>query len=275
MAVVNALSFDVEDYFQVTTFEGIVPREDWPGLPSRVEANTRTVLQILAEHELKATFFTLGWIAKRYPQRVREIAEQGHELGSHGYDHALLYGMTPQQFREDLHKAVGLVEDACGRKVLGYRAPTFSITRQTLWAIDCLQEEGLRYDSSIFPVHHDRYGLPDAPRAPYEIATDFWEFPLTTCRILGFNIPASGGGYLRLFPYWFIHWSLQRMNHDGDPGILYLHPWEIDPNQPKINAGFLRNLRHRQGLGTAERKLRRLLQDLRWAPVKEVLNINS
>jgi polysaccharide deacetylase family protein (PEP-CTERM system associated) len=271
--VINALSFDVEDYFQVSNFDSLVKFEDWDRFQSRVERNTETILNIVAGCGVKATFFVLGWVAERFPALVRRIADAGHELATHGHRHRLIYDQRPDEFRAELSKSIDLIEQAGGQKVLGHRAASFSITERSLWAIDVLQEAGLRYDSSIFPVRHPRYGIPNAPRAPYEIRPGFWEFPMATVTIGSTNLPVAGGGYFRLYPYAVTRWGLRRINAEGRPAIVYLHPWEFDPGQPRLAASWQARFRHYNNLGKTARRLRLLCGDFRFASAREVLGL--
>lgn len=272
-AVTNALSFDVEDYFHVSNFESFIAFEHWDRYESRVERNTRTIFDILAENETRATFFVLGWVAERFPKLVQEIADAGHELGVHGYRHRLIYRLSPDEFRKDLRRTIDLVEDASGQKVLGHRAPSFSVTERSLWAIDILQEEGLRYDSSVFPIRHPRYGIPKARRAPWEIRDGFWEFPMATVRIGVTNVPIAGGAYLRILPYALTRWGLRRMNRENLPAVVYLHPWEIDPGQPRFETSPQVGLRHYYNLDKTKARLRRLCKEFRFTTLQEVLGI--
>lgn len=270
MAPKNYLTIDVEDYFQVSAFEDIVTKEDWASYPSRVEQNTRKILALLEEHDIRATFFLLGWTARKYPALVREISDNGHEIGCHSFYHRLVYNLTPEEFREDTRKAKNILEQLTGRKILGYRAPSYSITGRSLWALDILAELGFQYDSSIFPVYHDRYGIPDAPRFSYALEQQgMTEFPISTLRIFGKNLPVSGGGYFRLFPYWFTRAALRRINGlDRRPFVFYFHPWEIDPDQPRMKgATLLSNFRHYLNLGKTHSRLRMLLRDFSFGPL--------
>jgi len=271
----HALSVDVEDYFQVAAFAGDIAPEDWEKWPSRVEANTDKVLQVLADAGARATFFVLGWVAERYPKVVPRIRDAGHEVGCHGYAHTLIYDQTPERFREETHRAKGVLEEQSGAPVLGYRAATFSIVRRSLWALDVLAEEGFAYDSSIFPVRHDRYGIPDAQPVPHALTTQggrtLVEFPITVLPVAGFNLPLAGGGYFRLFPYWLTRWGLGRIQAQGRPFVFYLHPWEVDPDQPRVESGWLSRFRHYNNLHRCEGRLRRLLADFKFATVREVL----
>ncbi len=269
----NALSFDVEDYFQVSNFESFIRFEDWEKHESRVERNTRIILDVLAENKIRATFFTLGWVAEKVPKLVRAIADAGHELAAHGYRHRLVYSLDPQEFRRDLRQSIDLIEQAGGQKIIGHRAPSFSITEKSLWALDIMQEEGVRYDSSVFPVRHPRYGIPDAPRAPYEIRPGFWEFPMATFTVGATKIPVAGGAYFRLYPYPVTRWGLRRINREGKPLVMYLHPWEFDPQQPRFDVSLNVRLRHYSNLDKTERRLRRLCQDFQFTTVRDVLGL--
>jgi polysaccharide deacetylase family protein (PEP-CTERM system associated) len=276
--IINALSVDVEDYFQVSAFERVVSRDTWTTFDSRVAANTHRLLDLFDETGVKATFFTLGWIASHHPGLVREIAARGHEIASHGYNHQLVYMLTPLQFREDVRAAKAALEDASGQQVIGFRAPSFSIVSASLWAFDILIEEGYQYDTSIFPIHHDRYGIPDAPRHMHTIARQagtLLEMPASTVRIGSVNLPIAGGGYFRLFPYQFTRWGIRRVNTvDRAPVMFYMHPWEIDPEQPRIAAGAATRWRHYGGLHRTAMRLRRLVGDFRFDTVASVLNVS-
>ena len=275
MAVANALTVDVEDYFHVAAFADRIKPADWDKQPVRVQHNTRRLLELFAEFDIRATFFVLGWVAERDPQLVREIAAQGHEIACHGYSHQLIYRQTPAVFREETLRARKLLEDIVQSPVEGYRAASYSITRQSLWALDVLVEAGFRYDSSIFPVHHDRYGIPDAPHQPYRLTApgggNLVEFPLSTANLLGYRLPVAGGGYFRLFPYFVTRMGLSQIRRRGQPFIFYLHPWEIDTAQPRIEAGWLSRFRHYNNIDKCEARLRRLLQDFSFATARSVL----
>jgi len=263
----NAMTVDVEDYFQVYAFFHCIPRDSWDRYACRVEANVDRILAQFATSGVSATFFTLGWIAERHPSIVQRIVDAGHELASHGYAHQRVDRMDPAAFREDLHRTRGILEDAGGVAVLGYRAPTFSIGATTPWAFDLIAEAGHLYSSSVNPVRHDNYGMPDAPRVPYRPAgTDLWEFPMTTARVFGRNMPCSGGGYFRLLPYaLFRHGFAGATEGEGRPGIFYFHPWEVDPDQPRVpSCGWKSRLRHYTNLGRMSSKLDRLLTDFAW-----------
>jgi polysaccharide deacetylase family protein (PEP-CTERM system associated) len=263
--ITHAMSVDVEDYFHVSVFDGLVPRASWPSMESRVVANTRKLLGIFAEFGIRSTFFVLGWVAERHPELVAEIARAGHEIASHGYAHRLIYDQTPRQFREDVRRAKLVLEDAGGRLVAGYRAPSYSITPKSLWALDVLMEEGYTYDSSVFPIHHDRYGIPLSAREPYVIerqAGSLMEVPAATLRWFGMNLPVSGGGYFRILPYAWTRWSIDRVSRsEHRPVVFYLHPWEIDPDQPRLVAGRLGRFRHYRHLAETEARLRRLIAE--------------
>ena len=274
--VVNAMSVDVEDYFQVTAFARIAPRCRWESFESRVCGTTDRLLALFGDADVRATFFVLGWVAERFPDLVRRIDQAGHELASHGFGHRLVYEMTPEQFRQDLRRARAAIEGAAGRAVLGYRAPSFSITARSMWALDVLIEEGFTYDASIFPIRHDRYGVPDAPRHPHEIrrsAGAIWEVPASTVRCAGANLPIGGGGYFRLLPYGWTRWGIGRVNGiEKKPAVFYVHPWEIDPEQPRLPAPLVTRLRHYRNLGKTESRLCRLLREFRFAPIVELIS---
>jgi len=270
--ICNALTVDVEDYFQVSALAPHVPRADWERIPCRVERNVEAILSLLAESGAHATFFTLGWIAERYPRLVRKIVAQGHELASHGYGHLRIHEQTPAEFTQDIGRAKALLEDLSGTQVKGYRAPSFSIGKQTLWAFERLAQAGYRYSSSVYPVLHDLYGMPDAPRFPYRPCSDLLEIPVTTAAVLNRNLPAGGGGYFRLLPYAVSRALIRRVNEvDRRPAIFYFHPWEIDPSQPRVPGTRLKTrFRHYINLRRTEPRLRRLLRDFRWRRVDEV-----
>ncbi len=260
----------------VSGFADIIKFEDWPKFESRVQQNTNTILKLLAEHEVKATFFILGWIAENYPDTVRDINAAGHEVACHGYNHRLIYDLTPKQFGEDIRRAKTILEDITGTPVIGYRAASYSITEKTLWALDVLIEEGFLYDSSIFPIHHDRYGFPQAERFPHTIKRKqgiITEFPPSTWRVFGQNIPIAGGGYLRLFPLPLIKAALRRINEiEKKPVVLYLHPWEIDTDQPRINGRRLACMRHYVNLSSTMYKLTSMLNMLKFQPLSMFLD---
>ena len=270
--IVNALTVDVEDYFQVSALAPHFPRSEWERVPCRVERNVDRILELLAEHDAKATFFTLGWIAERYPALVRHVAAAGHEVASHGYAHERASAQSPESFLADIVHARKLLEDLTGDAVTGYRAPSFSIGRTNPWAHDCIAEAGYAYSSSVYPVRHDHYGMPDAPRFPYRLKTGLLEVPVTTMQWLGRNWPAGGGGYFRLLPYAVSRWQISRVNRgDRRPAIFYFHPWEIDPDQPRVDGATHRTrFRHYINLARTEGRLRRLLTDFHWGRADRV-----
>ena len=273
--IVNAMSVDVEEYFHASALERVAPRSTWDTLPSRVVPMTERLLEMFAAHGVTATFFVLGWVAERYPALVRSIVNAGHELASHGYWHQVIYTIAPDEFRADVRRSKQVLEDCSGRAVVGYRAPSFSITRRSLWALDILLEEGFTYDSSIFPVRHDRYGIPEAPRHAYSLprpAGTLTEVPPSTVTIAGQNLAVAGGGYFRLLPYAWTRAGISRLNRQEDrPAIFYLHPWEVDPEQPRLALGRLAGLRHYGNLATTQQKLERLLGAFRFGPIRDVL----
>lgn len=276
---INAMTIDVEEHFHVSVFDGLVPRDRWTRLESRVCANTGRLLQILGDADVRATFFVLGCVAERFPQLVRDIASQGHEVASHGYAHRLISDQTAQAFRDDVRRAKALLESITGLPVRGYRAPSYSVTPRTLWALDILADEGHEYDASIFPIHHDRYGIPLSPRHPYIVRRNgrtLIEAPASTTAVGPLNLPIAGGGYFRLLPYAWTHWGISRVNRrEGRPVIFYLHPWEIDPDQPRLDAGLISRFRHYRNLGKTEHRLRRLLGDFRFGPMAAVLDVTA
>jgi polysaccharide deacetylase family protein (PEP-CTERM system associated) len=263
----NAMTVDVEDYFQVQAFAGVIPRADWETIPVRVEANVDRILEHFSRAAVLATFFTLGWVAERYPLVVRRIVAAGHELASHGFGHARVDTMQPETFRADVRHAKRVLEDVGGMGVRGYRAPTFSIGRHNPWAFDVLESEGYAYSSSVYPIRHDLYGMHEAPRFPFQPRPGtLWEIPMTTLRVFGNNLPSSGGGYFRLLPYPVFRSGLRRFNlTTGSPGVFYFHPWEIDPHQPRVAAcGSVARFRHYVNLAATASRLDRLLRDFRW-----------
>jgi polysaccharide deacetylase family protein (PEP-CTERM system associated) len=273
--IVNAMTIDVEDYFQVSAFEASVPRSTWNSFESRVVGNTDRLLDLFQQANLRATFFVLGWIAERHPSLVRRIAAGGHELASHGFAHRLVYDQSPSEFREDLRRSRGAISSAASVPVHGYRAPSFSITSRSLWALDVIREEGFTYDASIFPIRHDRYGLPSSPRHFHvreQSAGPLWECPGSTIRLAGTNLPVAGGGYFRLLPYAWTRWGISRLNtSEGRAAIFYLHPWEIDSEQPRLPGSRLSRFRHYRNLDKTEGRLKRLMSEFRFAPLAEVL----
>ncbi len=273
----HAMTVDVEDYFHVSAFAKVIKPSDWAQWPSTVERNTRTLLDLFDEFDIKATFFVLGWVAERHAGLIREIAARGHEIASHGYSHQLVYRQSPAEFRDETARSKQLLEDMVQQPITGYRAASYSITRQSLWALDILAELDFRWDSSIFPVYHDRYGIPDSPTHPYRIATSngasLLEFPLTTAKLGSYRAPAAGGGYFRLYPY-----ALSRQlfkiatNANTTPAIFYLHPWEIDPDQPRVpGASLLSRFRHYNNLARCLPRLRAMLSEFPFGTVSDSL----
>jgi len=271
-SLVNALTIDVEDYFQVSAFAQHIPRADWETLPSRLERNLDLILRLLAGAEVNATFFTLGWIAERYPQLIRRIVAEGHELASHGYAHHRATEQSQKAFLADIRLAKAILEDVSGRQIKGYRAPSFSIGAGNPWAFDAIAHAGYRYSSSVYPVRHDHYGVPGFPRFAHEVAGGLLELPVTTVRLFNVNWPAGGGGYFRLMPYPLARWSLRRVNHrDRQPAIFYFHPWELDPDQPRVPGTKAKTrFRHYVNLRHMEKRIARLLSDFRWGRVDRV-----
>ena len=273
--MLNAFSVDLEEYFQVANFDRIIDRRRWPGMPSRVEDQTRRLLELCERTGTRGTFFVLGWVAERHPDLLREIASCGHEIACHGYGHELVYEIGPDGFREDLKRARGAIEDAVGAPVAGYRAPSFSITERSLWALEILAEEGFLFDSSIFPVRHHRYGMPGFPREPVRVALpsgrSIVEFPLTTLAWGPLRLPVAGGGYLRLLPFALLRWGIGRLVAAERPTVLYVHNWEIDPDQPRQPVPALVRWNHYHNLERVEGRLRTLLQRASYGPMGEVI----
>ncbi len=271
--MINALSVDIEDWFHVGAFETVIDRADWDALECRVEANTDAVIALFGERGAKGTFFTLGWVAQRYPALIRRIVDAGHEVASHGWDHIRVFTMTPDQFAADIDRTKKALEDASGQAVTGYRAPSFSIDKRTPWAHAILAERGYAYSSSVAPVKHDHYGWPEAPRFAFHpvAGSDLVELPVTTARFAGRTLAAGGGGFFRILPYRFSRWAIRQVNAEGAPGIFYFHPWEIDPGQPRVaNAPLRSKLRHYTQLDAMAGKLRHALDDFAWGRVDEV-----
>jgi polysaccharide deacetylase family protein (PEP-CTERM system associated) len=276
--LVNALTVDVEDYYQVSGFENCVARADWGAYPSRIEIGTRKILELLAAASVRGTFFLLGWVAERNPRLVRAIHRAGHEIGCHSYWHRLVYQQTPAEFRADLRRARDVLQDQTGTGVVAYRAPSFSITRRSLWALDVLIEEGFVIDSSIYPTVHDRYGIPGAPPEPHRIerpAGSLWEFPPPVYRLLGYPLPVGGGGYLRLYPYRLTRRGLRSINARGQPFAVYVHPWELDPEQPRLAPGRLRAFRHYVNLHRTRSRLRKLVRDFALDTLSAALGLRA
>jgi polysaccharide deacetylase family protein (PEP-CTERM system associated) len=307
--MLNILTIDLEDYFMVSAFEDVVKREEWENYESRIERNTYRLLDILnnpSRNPIRATFFCIGWVAERYPHLIREIRQLGHEIACHSYDHQRIYNMRRDEFREDIRKSKKILEDIVGEEVIGYRAPSYSITNKSRWAFEVLVEEGFKYDSSIFPIRHDFYGMPDAPRFPFAVSLNgnsnvefsilnfesntaslnngntaahypIIEFPLSTVKVFGQNFPISGGGYFRLFPYPFIKMGLKRINNvEKKPFIFYVHPWELDFEQPRIKEVRLRSrFRHYVNLDKTQCKFKKLLSDFQFSSIKELRGKNG
>jgi polysaccharide deacetylase family protein (PEP-CTERM system associated) len=274
--MINAMTIDVEDYFHVSALASRVDRRDWDTYPRRVADNTAKLLDILAYHDARATFFALGWVAERDPALIRRIAAAGHEVACHGYSHELVYRQTPAVFRHETERAKKILEDLVQKPIAGYRAASYSITAASLWALDVLCELGFTYDSSVFPVRHDRYGIPGARREPHRLRTpagnSIIEFPLSTIELLRYRLPVSGGGYFRLFPYLVTRTALRHINsREHNPFIFYLHPWEIDPDQPRVEVGWLSRFRHYNNLEKCEKRLHRLLKDFQFGRVDDAL----
>lgn len=278
-ALLNAMSVDIEDWFQVGAFETVIDRADWDTLEHRVERNTDAVLALFADAGIKATFFTLGWVAERYPKLMQRIADAGHEIASHGYDHARVYTMTPDQYRKDLEHSRKLLEDSSGQAVTGYRAPSFSIDQRTPWAHEILAEQGYKYSSSVAPIKHDHYGWAGSPRFSWKPVegSDLIEIPVTTVKVSNRVLAAGGGGFFRLLPYALYDWAISKMQReDGRSAVFYFHPWEIDPEQPRVeNAPLKSKLRHYSRLGGMENKLRRAAKDRNWGRVDELAAIEA
>jgi len=276
----HIMSVDVEDYFMVEAFASSVSQDSWESRPSRVVRSTGRILNLLDKYNVKGTFFFVGWVAHKFPQLVREVHSRGHELACHSYWHRTVYSLTPGEFREDTRAAARAIEDAAGVKVYGYRAPSWSITKDCLWALDVLAEEGFTYDSSIYPIHHDLYGVPGAERFPYKLncksGNSLKEYPPATVRVLGQNLPAAGGGYLRILPLAYTHWVFRKFEMQyHERVIVYLHPWELDPEQPRIPAGLKSRFRHYTNLGSMENRLESLLAKHSFAPFNRVFADDS
>jgi len=272
---INALTVDVEDYFHVSALASAIDRDTWATRESRVAGNVQRLLATFEKFGTRATFFVLGWVAERHPDVVRKIAQCGHEIACHGLSHRLVYEQSPEEFREETVRAKKLLEDLTGSAVLGYRAATYSIVRRSLWALDILVELGFVYDSSIFPVRHDRYGIPDAALSPHRLSTPggktIVEWPLSTVQVMGLKIPVSGGGYFRILPFWLTRWGLKSINRRDRPFIFYLHPWEIDPEQPRVPASWLSRFRHYTNLAKSESRLEILLREFRFGTAQDGL----
>jgi len=279
-AILNALTVDVEDYYHVEAFANKITRDDWDRFPARVVGNTHRVLELFARNSCQATFFVLGWVAERFPRLIRDIADAGHEIACHSYAHQRVSTLTPDEFRADVRRAKKVIGDACGRVCLGYRAPSFSIVRSSLWALDILGEEGFTYDSSVFPIRHDIYGFPDAPRRLHVCklaeGRSITEIPMSTVSLAGRNLPFSGGGYMRILPFRYTQWAMARSIYkDKTPVVVYFHPWEVDPNQPRVDASIKSKFRHYTGLSRMENRLERLLQLYKFTTMQVLAGIVS
>ncbi len=276
--MLNALTIDLEDYYHVNAFDNIIDKQKWDTMENRIPRTIDKVLSLLDEYKVKATFFVLGWVAERQPIVIKTIANEDHEIASHGYDHTLISRHTQQSFTEDIVRTKNILEDILGTKIKGYRAPSFSINKSSLWALSILAEHGHVYDSSIFPIVHDRYGIPDAQRFPHAVVLKnkqtIREFPPSTIRLLKWNFPIAGGGYLRLFPVQLIAWGIKRLNTiEKQPAVIYLHPWEFDPGQPRIPAGMLSRFRHYQNLDSTEKKLRYLIRKFKFTTLNKLCSL--
>jgi len=269
----NLLTFDIEDWFHTSALRHFIDEKSWDHLESRVITNVHLILELLAEHQTRATFFVLGWMAERYPQLVQEIDRAGHEIASHGHRHRLIYELDRDTFRKYVKSSKKLLEDLTGKAILGYRATSFSIVKDTLWALDVLRESGFIYDASMFPVRHDIYGIDGFPRFPFVLDNGLIEIPASTLRLGGKNLPMAGGGYLRLYPYWLTKKGIQRLNRNGCPGVIYLHPWELDPDCPRVaHADGLTRFRQYVNLHKTKARLKRLLTDFHFMPVIDYIN---
>jgi polysaccharide deacetylase family protein (PEP-CTERM system associated) len=279
MVKINAMTVDVEDYFQVSAFESYIAKEQWNTLPHRVERNTHKLLDLFKEKNIKATFFTLGWVAERYPDLIKRIVTDGHELACHGYEQIRVTEQTPEQFRNDVSKSKKLLEELSGKEVKGYRAASYSIGANNLWALNVLQEEGFKYSSSIYPVKHDLYGMPDAPRFIYEPIENqnFKEIPITTVRFGDKNLPCGGGGFFRFYPYVLSKWAFNQVNNlENESVLFYFHPWEIDPDQPRqLGLSLKARARHYLNLNRMENRIKRLLTDFKWDTMANVFQIDE
>jgi len=273
--ITNVLTIDVEDYFHVAALSKSIATSDWDSQDCRVEQNTYRLLDLFEQYSATVTFFVLGWVAERYPHLVKEIDKRGHEVASHGFGHQLIYSQTPEEFKQETIRSKKLLEDLTGKVVNGYRAASYSITKKSLWALDILAEAGFTYDSSIFPVYHDSYGIPDSPRSPHILKTpegySLVEYPLSTYRFLGQSIPVAGGGYFRLYPYWLSRFFYKSINKKNNPFVFYMHPWEIDPDQPRVKASWFSEFRHYNNLDVCEARLRKLLTEFKFTSMQSKL----
>ena len=275
VTIKNVMTVDVEDYFHVAALAKSISVKDWEKIPSRVESNTKRLLDLYDKYDIKVTFFVLGWVAERFPNLVKEIFQRGHEIASHGYSHQLIYSQSQSVFREETIRSKKILEDITGDAVLGYRAASYSITKKSLWALDILYEEGFKYDSSIFPVRHDNYGIPGFPTEPHLAKTpsgrQIIEYPLATYKMLGQTLPVAGGGYFRIYPYWLSKYFYKRINCNNKSFVFYLHPWEIDPEQPRVKASCLSTFRHYRNLDKTEARLTDLVSNFPFTTMKQAL----
>lgn len=278
-AVRHVFTVDVEEYFHVEAFSDSIEKKDWEKYPPRVEEQTNRLLEILGSFQVRGTFFILGWLAERYPALIKIIHDAGHEIASHGFDHKMISHMTPEEFREDIRKAKGVLEEITGSEVLGYRAPTFSIMEKTAWAYEILLHEGYRYSSSVFPIWHDRYGWPKFGNQPRRMASneegEIWEIPMAVGSLGPLKIPFGGGGYLRSYPFFLTKALFRNFARKGKPAVIYIHPWELDRNQPVVQAPLFRRLRHHLGISKMERKLTNLLQSMKFGTVAQLLEAKN
>lgn len=270
----NAFSIDLEDWFCVQNLSGVIAKEDWDKQELRIVESTRGILKLLARHQTKATFFVLGWIAARVPDLIREVDKEGHEIATHGYSHGLLTDLNPGGFEKELMQALEVTGSCTNENIIGFRAPSFSVVDKTKWVFEILEKCGIRYDSSVFPISfHPDYGVPDAPLGPYKIKERLWEFPLSCVQTGGRRIPCGGGGYFRLYPYWLTRTLIKRCNREGRPAVFYLHPWEIDPEQPRISLPRFKKWRHYVNLDKTYERLDRLLGDFKFTTIRDVLGL--
>jgi polysaccharide deacetylase family protein (PEP-CTERM system associated) len=267
----NVFSVDLEDWFCVQNLSGVIPREEWERCESRVERNTLVLLDLLSRHKVEATFFVLGWVAERYPDLVREVERRGHEIATHGYSHRLLTSLEPEEFRADLSRSLEVLARCSSSQVRGFRAPSFSVTRKTWWALDIVRASGIQYDSSIFPIgFHPDYGIADAPLSAHRLQEGVFELPMSCAELYGRKVPCSGGGYFRLFPYAVTRSLMRKCNQQGRPVIFYVHPWEVDPGQPRVNLPALKRFRHYNNLDRTADRLDQLLQDFAFTSVRKL-----
>lgn len=271
----NILSVDIEEWFHPEAIQHLFESDSWESNETRVEANVNILLNLFNRKNATATFFVLGWVARKHPKMIKKIIEEGHEIASHGNSHKMITQLSPKEFEKDLQESIRILEDVTGQKVLGFRAPTFSIVKETQWAWEIMLKLGLKYDSSVYPIWHDRYGIPDAPRSYYTClekdGQQLLEFPMPTLKIFHKNFPFGGGGYLRIFPLWFTRYAIKKFNQEGKPAIIYMHPWEFDPNQPKLELGFLQGKRHYYNISKNKLKLTKLLDIYSWTSFQDYI----